>query len=446
MISTLAIVVALGGGSQGEVLVGSAAFGGWRDDKPGVRRHIRAEDLPKPSAPTFGISEVVPRPEGALPQVPAGFKVELVTDAIKMPRVIRRAPNGDLFVANSMMNEVQVLRLKPGTATVEAREVFASGLTQPYGIAFHPPGASPNWVYVANSNGVVRFPYRNGDMKASRAPEEILANIPWEHHWTRDIAFSADGTRLFLAVGSASNVALDMAAEPRLSMVPEPHPVKGLEGWKEEKTLGATWDTEELRAAILSYDPEGRDLKVFATGLRNPSGITIRPSTGRLWAVINERDELGDDLPFEYATQVEEGKFYGWPWYYIGNNLDDRPPSKRPDLADQVTVPDVLMQAHSATLQIAFYQGSSFPAEYQGSAFVTMHGSWNRVPRTGYKVVRLLSDASGSPTGVYEDFMTGFVVSDEQVWGRPVGVEVGQDGSLFVTEDGNGTIWRVSQS
>jgi glucose/arabinose dehydrogenase len=178
--------------------------------------------------------------------------------------------------------------------------------------------------------------------------------------------------------------------------------------------------------------------------LRNCAGLTIQPATGQLWCAVNERDELDDNTPFEYATQVKEGAFYGWPWYYIGGNEDPRHKGARPDLKDNVTVPDVLMQAHSAPLQVVFYESNSFPAEYKGSAFVTMHGSWNREKRTGYKVVRVLFDVNGKPTGEYEDFMTGFVISDKRVWGRPVGVAVAKDGSLFVTEDGNGTIWRVS--
>jgi len=239
---------------------------------------------------------------------------------------------------------------------------------------------------------------------------------------------------LLLSVGSGSNVALDMFPEPK----------GGLQAWIRSAPLGATWDTEERRADVLSYDPDGKNEKIVATGLRNCAGITIQPATGLPWCVVNERDELGDNTPFEYATAVKDNVFYGWPWYYIGSNEDPRHKGARPDLKAKVTIPDVLMQAHSAPLQIVFYDGKDFPADYTGSAFVTMHGSWNRAQRTGYKVVRLLLDSTGKPTGEYEDFMTGFVISDTRVWGRPVGVAVAQDGSLFVTEDGNGTIWRVS--
>jgi glucose/arabinose dehydrogenase len=297
-------------------------------------------------------------------------------------------------------------------------------------------GPNPQWVYVANSDGVVRFPYKNGDLVATGKPERIVERIPWSHHWTRDIAFTPDGKRLLLSVGSGSNVALDMFPQPLVR--------GGLKAWIETKANGATWDTEERRADVISYDPDGKDEKIFATGLRNCSGLTIRPATGQPWCVVNERDELGDNTPFEYATEVKEGAFYGWPWYYIGAHEDPRHPGKRPDLKDKVTIPDVLMQAHSAPLQIVFYESNAFPAAYKGSAFVAMHGSWNRALRTGYKVVRLIFDSAGKPTGEYEDFMTGFVTSDKQVWGRPVGIAMAQDGSLFVTEDGNGTMWRVA--
>jgi len=428
----------------GQVLQGDAAIGSWRDDKPGVRRLLRPQDLPAVSKPTYGAAQVVPVPGGAQPQVPEGFKAERVTTDLHKPRVIRVAPNGDLFVADSMYGEVRVLRVPSGSAKPEKEVVFASGLKQPFGIAFYPLGPNPQWVYIANTDGVVRFRYKNGDLKATGKPERIIEGIPSAHHYARDIAFSPDGKRLFLSVGSGSNVALDMFPEPHWTMDPEPRLVNGLAEWVKTKPLGAAWDTEELRADVLSFDPNGKNQKIFATGLRNCEGMTVQPVTGQLWCIVNERDELGDNTPFEYATHVVEGAFYGWPWYFIGGHEDPRHAGRRPDLKDKVTVPDVLMQAHSAPLQMVFHQGDNFPVEYKGSAFVTMHGSWNRDHRTGYKVVRLIFDASGKPTGEYEDFMTGFVISDTQVWGRPVGVAVGKDGSLFVTEDGNGTIWRVS--
>jgi glucose/arabinose dehydrogenase len=433
-----------GGGAFGQALQGEAAIGSWRDDKPGVRRLLRAQDLPAVAKPTYGAAKVVPIPASARPQVPEGFSAERVPSSLHKPRVIRVAPNGDLFVADSMFGTVHVLRVPAGRAKPEKDVVFAVGLKQPFGIAFYPLGPNPQWVYIANSDGVVRFRYKNGDLKATGKPERVIAGIPWTHHYARDIAFSPDGKRLFLSVGSGSNVALDMFPEPHWTTDPEPRNVDGLAEWVKMKPLGAAWDTEELRANVLSYDPDGRNQKIFATGLRNCEGMTIQPVTGRLWCIVNERDEIGDNTPFEYATAVVEGAFYGWPWYFIGGHEDPRHAGRRPDLKDKVTVPDVMMQAHSAPLQMVFYQRDTFPAGYKGSAFAAMHGSWNREKRTGYKVVRLLFDGSGKPTGEYEDFMTGFVLSDSEVWGRPVGVAVANDGSLFVTEDGNGTIWRVS--
>jgi len=417
------------------LLKGQAAMGGWQQDNPGVRRLLTPQDLPPISKASPSEAEVVPMPAGAKPRVPPGFIVEMIASGLDGPRVIREAPNGDLFVAESKANTVRVLRMPPGSTKPSKNEVFSTDLYQPYGIAFYPQ-ANPQWVYIANSDGVVRFRYKNGDLKATGKPERIVERIPWVHHWTRDIAFSLDGKRLLLSVGSGSNVALDM--------FPQPLDKGGLQGWTASHPLGATWDTEERRADLLSYDPDGKNEKIFATGLRNCAGLTIQPETGRPWCVVNERDDLGDNTPFEYATQVKDNGFYGWPWYYIGSNEDPRHKGERPDLKGQAMIPDVLMQAHSAPLQIVFYEGNNFPANYKGSAFVTLHGSWNRSQRTGYKVVRLPFDGTGRPTGEYEDFMTGMVISDKQVWGRPVGLVVTHDGSLLVTEDGNGTIWRIT--
>lgn len=420
--------------SSQEIKKGEAAFGDWQSDAPGIRRHIQAGDMPKAEVQQEMVGnfpDPVERPPDAKPQLPEGFSAEMVASGLKNPRIVRVAPNGDLFVANSKANEVRVYRMNE--AKVEKEDVFAADLFQPYGIAFHPPGDDPQWVYVANSHSVVRFPYKSGDMKASGEPQTIIAYIPAAHHWTRDLAFSPDGTKLYVAVGSGSNVALDMFMQP----------FEGMEEFNKTHPTGAAWDTEERRAVVLVVDPEGKKENIFATGLRNCSGMDIQPATGALWCAVNERDELGDNVPFDYATEVKESEFYGWPWFYIGSNVDSRPKSKRPDLADKVLVPDVLFQAHSAPLGIAFYDGDDFPAEYRGDAFVAFHGSWNRGKRTGYKVVRVLFK-DGKPTGEYEDFITGFVISDKEVWGRPVGLAVAKDGSLFLTEDGSGTIWRIT--
>ncbi|TIX28131.1 sorbosone dehydrogenase family protein [Mesorhizobium sp.] len=362
-----------------------------------------------------------------------GFSAELIASGIDNPRVVRVAPNGDLFVADSDANQVRIYRLAEGSAKPAEDGIFAGNLNQPYGIAFYPPGDSPQWVYVANSDSIVRFAYGNGDLKASSEAETIVGNIPASHHWTRDIAFSPDGKTLYLSVGSGSNVAEGMGKEPK----------GGLDAWAKSQPLGAAWGSEDGRAAVLAFDPNGKNGRIVATGLRNCSGMTVQPATGALWCVVNERDALGDNVPPEYAAAVKDGAFYGWPWYYIGNNEDPRHKGERPDLAGKATIPDVLMQAHSSPLNIAFYEGTTFPAEYKGDAFVALHGSWNRGNRTGYKVVRLLF-RDGKPTGEYEDFITGFVVSNGEVWGRPVGVAVAKDGALIVTEDGNGTIWRVT--
>ena len=444
IITAFCVMALTGECAVAQVLRGKAAYGSWHDDKPGLRRLLKPEDLPPIEKPSYGLAEVVPIPTGARPQVPDGFSVQLVTSALRKPRVIRVAPNGDLFVADTMFDAVHVLRIPPGSAKPSREEVFASGLKQPFGIAFYPLGPNPRWVYIANSDGVVRFPYKNGDLKATGRPEQIIAGIPTTHHYARDIAFSADGRRLFFSIGSGSNAAQDMFPEPHLIMHPSPRIVNGLAEWSKTEPLGAAWDTEELRADVLSFDPDGTHMQIVATGLRNCEGMTVEPANGELWCIVNERDELGDNTPFEYATHVIAGAFYGWPWYFIGGHEDPRHAGARPDLKDHVMVPDVLMQAHSAPLQMVFYQGDNFPREYKGSAFAAMHGSWNRGKRTGYKVVRLLFDAQGKPTGEYEDFMTGFVLSDNQVWGRPVGVAVAKDGSLLVTEDGNATIWRVA--
>jgi glucose/arabinose dehydrogenase len=431
----IAVTVIIGVASADQVLTGAQAFGDWQADSPGVRRLLKPQDLPaaSPEESSANSPGIVKMPADARLNLPQGFKAEMIASGISNPRAVRVAPNGDIFVADSELNQLRVYRLADGTAKPVADGIFAKGLNRPYGIAFYPPGSDPQWLYVANTDGIVRFAYKNGDLEASSKPETIVKGIPTSHHWTRDVAFSPDGKTMFLSVGSGSNVAEGMTGGPR----------GGLDSWRKSRPLGATWAGEEGRADVLAFDPDGKNERIYATGLRNCSGLTIQPGTGQLWCVVNERDELGDNVPFEYATSVKQGAFYGWPWYYIGGNEDPRHAGERPDLAGSVTVPDVLMQAHSAPLNIAFYDAAGFPAEYRGDAFVALHGSWNRGEPTGYKVVRLIFK-DGKPTGEYEDFMTGFVLSGDAVWGRPVGVAVAKDGALIVTEDGSGTIWRVT--
>ncbi|MBR0824504.1 sorbosone dehydrogenase family protein [Bradyrhizobium manausense] len=418
------------------VLQGKDAFGNWQADKPGTVRLIRPQDLPKPGASpsVANASRVVARPAGSAPLVPPGFKIELFAEGLSGPRIVRVAPNGDVFVAETRSGRIRALRPGEGGGKVASDETFASGLSRPFGIAFFPNGDNPQWLYVANSESVVRFPYRAGDLKASAKPEIVVTNLSQgSGHSTRDIVFTPDNKRMLVSVGSAGNVAEGMGKPPG-----------GLEAWARAQPLGAAWGYEAGRAAVLSFTPEGKERKLYATGIRNCVGLAIEPQSGLPWCSTNERDGLGDDLVPDYVTSVREGAFYGWPWYYIGDNEDPRHAGARPDLKDKVTIPDVLIQSHSASLGMTFYRGNNFPAEYRGDAFAAEHGSWNRSKRTGYKVIRVRMK-DGKPTGEYEDFVTGFVVNDTEVWGRPVGVAVAKDGALLISEDGNGTIWRVSR-
>jgi glucose/arabinose dehydrogenase len=435
IVSVFSCFVTLGGVATAQSLQGGEAFCDWERDKPGTTRLIRPQDLPKPGAtPSAGnFSRIVPRPAGAAPQVPPGFKIDLFAEGLNAPRIIRVAPNGDIFVAETRAGRIRVLRAADGAAKPDTNEIFASGLHGPFGIAFFPQGDNPRFVYVANTDNVVRFAYRPGDLKASEAPETVVANLPHGgSHTTRDIVFTADGKRMLVSVGSASNVAEGLGAPPG-----------GLEAWSAQHPLGAAWGYENDRATVLSFDPDGNDQKIFAAGIRNCVGLAVQPQSGAPWCSTNERDGLGDNLVPDYVSRISENAFYGWPWFYIGGNEDPRHKGERPDLKDKVTIPDVLLQAHSASLGLTFYAGGNFPAEYRGDGFAAEHGSWNRSKRTGYKVIRIrLKD--GVPTGEYQDFVTGFVVNDSEVWGRPVGVAVAHDGALLVSEDGNGTIWRIS--
>ncbi|MDR3465098.1 MAG: sorbosone dehydrogenase family protein [Xanthobacteraceae bacterium] len=422
--------------AQSPTLVGQRAFGDWRLDSPGTSRLLRPQDLPKPGA-TPSVANgprVVSRPRAAVPQVPAGFRIDLFAEGLSGPRILRVAPNGDIFVAETGAGRIRVLRAPAGATQPVRNAVYASGLKQPFGIAFFPDGDDPKWVYVANTDSVVRFPYRSGDLEAAGLPETVVADLP-DHsgHSTRDIAFTSDGKRMLVSVGSASNAAEGMAP-----------PSGGLAAWSSRHPLGASWGLETDRADVLAFDPDGKNRRVFATGIRNCSGLAVQPMNGAVWCATNERDGLGDDLVPDYVTRVREGAFYGWPWYFIGSNEDPRHKGERPDLSDSVTVPDVLLQPHSAPLELAFYRGDAFPPEFRGDAFLALHGSWNRSRRTGYKIVRIrIKD--GVPTGEYQDFVTGFVIDEGAVWGRPVGVAVAHDGALLVSDDGNGTIWRVSR-
>jgi glucose/arabinose dehydrogenase len=404
-----------------KVLTGQGAAGDWSTDAPGVRRHITTADMPKPfaSESVKNGPKLVKRPAGALPIVPPGFKVEEFASGFKNPRLLRVAPNGDIFVAESRVNLVRVIRPSKDGSRAEINAVFAADLKRPFGIAFYPLGPNPQYIYIGDTDAILRFPYQNGDTKPRGKMEVVVPDIPgWGEltgggHWSRDIAFTEAGKKMLVSVGSHSNV---------------------YENPKEN---------EVDRATILEFNPDGTGRRIYASGIRNAVGIAIHPQTGELWGSVNERDGLGDDLVPDYVTRIKENGFYGWPWYYIGPNQDPRHEGKHPELKDKVIVPDVLLQSHSASLQMCFYTGKMFPREYRNEVFAAEHGSWNRAKRTGYKVIRV-PQRNGVPTGEYEDFMTGFVTPQGDVWGRPVGVAVAKDGSLLVTDDGSNTIWRVT--
>ena len=404
------------------VLTGPAAFTDYKTQQPGVFRRITVADLPQPyaSKSVDNGPDLVARPADAWPRALPGFKVELYAGDLKNPRLLRTAPNGDVFLAESSAGDVKVFRGISHDGKAEQVQVFASGLTQPFGIAFYPPGPDPQWVYVANTDWVVRFPYRDGDLKA-RGPAQKLAELPGGGrlrgggHWTRDIAFSSDRKKIYVSVGSRSN-ADDTDNNP----------------------------AEYHRADILEFNPDGSGERVFAWGIRNAVGIAMEPKTGELWGSVNERDDLSDNLPPDYITHIQDGGFYGWPWYYIGGHPDPRLKGKHPELKSKVITPDVLVQPHNASLEMTFYNGKQFPDEYAGDIFAAEHGSWNRGVRTGYEVIRVPLHQKGRATGEYEDFLTGFVTPAGDVWGRPVGVTVAQDGSLLVSDDGSNSIWRVS--
>ncbi len=407
----------------GTLLTGPAALGDWSTDAPGVRRKVTVDTLPPPRAtPSVDNgANMVPRPEGAVPVAPAGFTVSLFAGNLDNPRKIVTAPNGDIFLAESGANRIKVLRAAPGASRPETISVYAESMHQPFGIAFYPSGPNPKYVYVANTDSVVRFPYKSGDLTAAGAAETVVPDLPGGGrlrgggHWTRDIAFSPDDKKMYVSVGSHSNH--DDA---------DTHP------------------EEFHRADILEYGPEGTGGRVFASGIRNPVGIAFQPGTGRLWTSVNERDTLGDYLVPDYITHVEDGGFYGWPWYYMGKHQDPDLPDAHPDLKARTITPDVLLQPHMASLALTFYEGHQFPEKYQGAIFAAEHGSWNRAHRAGYKVICVPIGKNGAARGEFDDFLTGFLTPDGHVWGRPVGVTTARDGSLLVTDDGSNSIWRVS--
>jgi glucose/arabinose dehydrogenase len=382
-------------------------------DKPLVRS-VDPGSLPPPfhTESARRPSKVIPQPENAQLKVPRGFKINVFAEGgFNYPRWMALAPNGDVFVADSRANSVIVLRDTNKDGKSDQRWVWSAKLDQPFGMAFH-----ENWFYVANTDSIVRFRYKSGQTEATGEPERLveLTRGGYNQHWTRNIIFSPDGKKMFVSIGSATNVSVE--EDPR-------------------------------RAAISVYDPDGKNHRIYAGGLRNPIGLAWNPKTGELWTAVNERDGLGDDLVPDYATSVKEGGWYGWPYSYIGQIEDPRRKGESPEHVKKAIVPDVLFRSHVAALGIVFYNGKMFPKEYQGDAFVAFHGSWNRHKLSGYKVIRIKFDDKGKLQGnSYEEFVSGWLPNPDsnEVWGRPVGLLVNSDGSLLITDDGARKIWRVS--
>lgn len=367
---------------------------------------VRADKLPPPyHTPSAGNPpRVVSRPANARLHVPDGFTIGLWAEKLEDPRNMALAPNGDIFVAETAAGRISILRDTNGDGKADRRSVFVSGQNEPFGLAFR-----GNHLYVGNTDAVMRFRYPEGGRP------ERLAALPSGGHSTRNVIFNRDGSKVYVAVGSRSNVSVE-SDEPK-------------------------------RAAITEMNPDGSGQRIFASGLRNPVGLAWNPADGTLWTAVNERDGLGDDLVPDYITEVRRGGFYGWPYSYIGRNVDPRRKGERPDLVAKAIVPSVLIQAHAAALGLVFYNGKMFPEKYRGGAFVALHGSWNRANRTGYSVIHV-PFRNGKPLGGYDDFAIGWAPdpASKTVWGRPVGLLVLPDGSLLVSDDGAGVIWRVSYS
>jgi glucose/arabinose dehydrogenase len=368
-------------------------------------------------------SKVIGWPKGKMPTPAPGFDVSLFAENLDNPRQAYVLPNGDILVVEATRewtgradrpeksaNQITLFRDTNGDGKPDTRETFLTGLNMPHGMA-----VLGNWFYVGNTNGVVRYPYRAGQTKIDGKGEKIL-DLPVDGHYTRNLLGDPSGKKLYVAVGSASNV---------------------------DEENG--WEKDQRRAGILEINPDGSAMRIFANGLRNPVGMDWEPQTKMLWTVVNERDLLGDDLVPDYLTSVKEGAFYGWPFSYFGQNEDPRKKGQRPDLVAKAIKPDYALGSHTAALGLAFYQGKSFPERYRGGAFIGMHGSWNRSKMVGFKVA-FVPFANGKPAGPIEDILTGFIADESkfEAYGRPVGVTVAPDGSLLVADDSGGKVWRVT--
>ena len=367
-------------------------------------------------------SKVIGWPKGRTPTAAPGFEVSLFAENLDSPRTVYVLPNDDVLVVESTRewpgrpdrpeksaNRITLFRDTNKDGKPDLREVFLTGLNMPDGMVL-----LGNWFYVGNTNGLVRYPYRAGQTRITDKGEKIL-DLPAGGHHTRNVIADPSGRKLYIAVGSASNV-------------------------DEENQ----WEKDQRRAGILEINPDGGGMRIFATGLRNPVGMDWEPKTNVLWTVVNERDLLGDDLVPDYLTSVRDGAFYGWPYSYFGQNEDPRKKGQRPDLVAKAIKPDYALGSHVAALGLAFYRGKSFPSRYQGGAFIGMRGSWNRSKMVGYKVAFIRFE-NGKPAGPIEDILTGFIANENsfEAYGRPVGVTVWSDGSLLVADDAGRKVWRV---
>ena len=433
-----------------ELLSGPNAFGDWHKDSPGLMRKITPSDIVAPLATPSSAnrSVIISKPADAQLKTMQGFDVQTFASDMGGARVIKQAPNGDIFVSQSRPGNVKVgdqlqpqrgkitvLHPSPDRSKPQLIETFVGDLKDPYGIAFYPSGSNPKWLYVGMQGQIVRYPYHNGDLKSAGEGEVVVKGLPVGGHWTRDVAFSLDDQTMYVAVGSNSNVAIDMEGKPA-----------DLMAWEKEHGVGGAWGNETDRAVVLAYSPDGKNRRIFATGIRNCSGLTIQPQTSAVYCSTNERDLLGDNTPPDYITRVKEGGFYGWPWIYHADHEDLRPAGgARPDLKGKAIQPDALIQPHSAPLGMAFNPGGMFPPEWTGDAFAALHGSWNRSFHTGFKIIRLpVKDTQ--LVGTYQDFVFGFTSGEDAAWGRPVNVSFINDGSMLFSDDANGVIYRVTYS
>jgi len=398
--------------------------------------------LPAPQSrliPTVSIAPAKGWPANATPTPAPGLAVQAYANNMNHPRMLHVLPNGDVLVAESNApgkqdsatgirdwimkkvmaiagagvpspNQIMLLRDSNGDGVAETKTLFLKGLNSPFGMAL-----INGELYVANTDALVRFPYQTGKTEITAAGTKVLElpALPINHHWTKDLIASPDGSKLYATVGSNSNIG--------------------------ENGL----DKEEGRAAIWEYDRISGKSRIFANGLRNPNGLAWQPQSGALWVAVNERDELGNDLVPDYITSVRDGGFYGWPYSYFGQNVDTRVTPTRPDLVAKAIAPDYAVGAHTAPLGMTFYNGALLPKQYSGGAFVGQHGSWNRKPRSGYKVIHV-PFSEGKPSGMPTDVLTGFVSADGDALGRPVGVAIDRAGALLVADDVGNTVWRVT--